>query len=71
MSKVAIVTDSNSGITQAEARELGITVMPMPFFIDEKTLYEDIDLSQEEFYKLLSEDVNIYADGRKCYRYLG
>ena len=59
MSKVAIVTDSNSGITQAEARELGITVMPMPFFIDEKTLYEDIDLSQEEFYKLLSEDVTI------------
>ena len=59
MSKVAIVTDSNSGIIQAEARELGITVMPMPFFIDEKTLYEDIDLSQEEFYKLLSEDVTI------------
>lgn len=59
MSKVAIVTDSNSGITQDEARELGITVMPMPFFIDEKTLYEDIDLSQEEFYKLLSEDVTI------------
>ena len=59
MSKVAIVTDSNSGITQTEARELGITVMPMPFFIDEKTLYEDIDLSQEEFYKLLSEDVTI------------
>lgn len=59
MSKVAIVTDSNSGITQAEAKEYGITVMPMPFFINEKTLYEEIDLSQEEFYKLLSEDATI------------
>lgn len=59
MSKVAIVTDSNSGITQAEAKGYGITVMPMPFFINEETLYEEIDLSQEEFYKLLSEDVTI------------
>ena len=32
--KVAIVTDSNSGITQAEAKELGIFVLPMPFMID-------------------------------------
>ena len=59
MSKVAIVSDSNSGITQAEARELGITVLPMPFFIDDKTLYEDIDLDQEGFYQMLTEDVNI------------
>jgi len=59
MSKVAIVSDSNSGITQAEAKELGITVLPMPFFIDDKTLYEDIDLDQEGFYQMLTEDVNI------------
>ena len=59
MSKIAIVTDSNSGITQAMAKELGITVLPMPFFINEKTLYEDIDLGQDEFYQLLSEDANI------------
>ena len=59
MSKVAIVSDSNSGITQAEAKELGITVLPMPFFIDDKTLYEDIDLDQEGFYKLLEGDVAI------------
>lgn len=31
MSKVAIVTDSNSGITQAKGKELGIYVQPMPF----------------------------------------
>ena len=33
MSKVAIVSDSNSGITQSMAKELGVTVMPMPFFV--------------------------------------
>lgn len=59
MSRVAIVSDSNSGITQAEAKELGITVLPMPFFIDDKTLYEDIDLDQEGFYQLLTDDANI------------
>ena len=41
MSKVAIVSDSNSGITQLQAEELGITILPMPFFVGDKTLYED------------------------------
>ena len=59
MSRVAIVTDSNSGITQSQAKELGITVMPMPFFIDNKTYYEDIDLTQEDFYQKLTEDASI------------
>lgn len=59
MSKVAIVSDSNSGITQSEARELGITILPMPFFAGEETYYEDINLTQAEFYQMLSEDVNI------------
>lgn len=59
MSKVAVVSDSNSGITQKEAKELGITILPMPFFVGEKTLYEDIDLTQEEFYRMLSQDTNI------------
>lgn len=59
MSKVAIVTDSNSGITQSEAKEYGVTVMPMPFFINDQTYYEDIDLIQEDFYQKLSEDANI------------
>lgn len=53
MSKVAIITDSNSGITQGEAKELGITVLPMPFTIDDVDYYEDINLSQEEFYEKL------------------
>jgi len=56
MSKIAIVTDSNSGITQAKAKELGINVLPMPFTIDNKEYFEDIDLTQEDFYKMLAED---------------
>ncbi len=59
MSKVAIVTDSNSGITQACAKELGISVLPMPFYINDKLYYEDIDLTQEQFYKALGEDAKI------------
>lgn len=59
MSKVAIVSDSNSGITQLQAEELGITILPMPFFVGDKTLYEDIDLTQKEFYQMLSENANI------------
>ncbi|WP_321017451.1 DegV family protein [Eisenbergiella porci] len=53
MSKVAIVTDSNSGITQQQAQELGISVLPMPFMIEGKTFFEGISLSQEEFYQKL------------------
>lgn len=59
MSKVAIISDSNSGITQSQAGELGITILPMPFFVGDKTLYEDVDLTQDEFYQILSENTNI------------
>lgn len=53
MFKVAIATDSNSGITQAAAKELGISVIPMPFYINEELYFEDITLSQEQFYEKL------------------
>ncbi len=53
MSKIAIVTDSNSGITQAQAKELGIYVLPMPFMIGDEMYYEDINLTQDEFYQKL------------------
>ncbi len=59
MRKVAIVTDSNSGITQNRGKELGIYVLPMPFFIDGELYLEDITLTQEEFYKKLGEDSDI------------
>lgn len=57
--RIAIVTDSNSGITQKEAQELGITVLAMPFYIDEQLLLEDITLTQEEFYTRLAQDADI------------
>ena len=59
MQKVAIVTDSNSGITQAEGKKLGVFVLPMPFYINEELFFEDITLSQEEFYQRLGEDADI------------
>ncbi|WP_456081774.1 DegV family protein [Mediterraneibacter sp.] len=59
MSKVAIVTDSNSGITQKQGEELGIYVLPMPFFIDGELYLEDITLSQEQFYEKLGADSEI------------
>lgn len=59
MERIAVMTDSNSGITQNEAKELGITVIPMPFLIGEKTYYEDITLTQEEFYQKLSEGIDV------------
>lgn len=57
--KVAIMSDSNSGITQKEAQELGIKVVPMPFTIDGEEYLEDINLSQEGFYKKLLSDANV------------
>lgn len=59
MSKLAIITDSNSGITQRRGKELGIFVLPMPFFIDGQLFLEDITLTQEQFYERLGADSDI------------
>lgn len=59
MHKIAIVTDSNSGITQAQGKELGIFVLPMPFSVDGKEYFEDINLTQEEFYQMLAQGADI------------
>lgn len=59
MGKIAILTDSNSGITQEQALELGVYVIPMPFFINGEPFFEGINLTQEEFYRRLSEDADI------------
>lgn len=59
MGKIAVVTDSNSGITQKQAKEYGINVLPMPFFIDGETYFEDIDLTQEQFYQKLESKSEI------------
>ncbi|MBQ2801331.1 MAG: DegV family protein [Lachnospiraceae bacterium] len=61
MSKIAVVTDSNSGITQEEAKNLGLFVLPMPFNINDETFYEDINLTQEQFYEKLTEGAEIFT----------
>lgn len=58
MSKVLVMTDSNSGITQNEGTAIGVKVLPMPFLIGDETYFEDIDFTQEEFYQKLGEDVS-------------
>lgn len=57
--KIAVVTDSNSGITQKMAEEMGVYVLPMPFVVNEKVYFEDISLTQPEFYGLLAQDADI------------
>ncbi len=57
--QIAIVTDSNSGINQREGCELGISVLPMPFYIGGSLYLEDITLTQEEFYRHLKSDIDI------------
>lgn len=59
MSKVAVITDSNSGMTQKEAKEVGVFVLPMPFMINNEEFYEDITLTQQEFYEKLKNEADI------------
>ena len=59
MARIAIVTDSNSGITQAEGKQLGVYVLPMPFDIDGQPYFEDINLTQEQFYEKLTGDADV------------
>lgn len=59
MGKVAVITDSNSGITQAQAKEWGIQVVPMPFVVNGETYYEDISMTQEEFYAYLDQGAEV------------
>lgn len=59
MDKVAVITDSNSGITLKEAQSLGIRVLPMPFLMEGETFFEEISLTQDEFYEKLKNDIDI------------
>jgi DegV family protein with EDD domain len=56
---VAVITDSNSGISQEEAKQYGIYVIPMPFYINEKLYLEDVTMSQKEFYEFLAQGVDV------------
>lgn len=59
MSSVAIVTDSNSGISQAEGKELGIYVIPMPCLVAGKLYYENVDITKEQFYHFMESDADL------------
>lgn len=59
MDKVAVVADSNSGITQNQAKGFGVHILPMPFFINGETFFEDVDLNQEHFYEKLEQGAEI------------
>lgn len=57
--KIAAATDSNSGITQDQAKQLGVHVLPMPFIIDGQMYYEGVDLTHEEFFRRMEEGADI------------
>ena len=57
--RIAIITDSNSGITKEDAKRLGVSVVPMPFMIDGEEYFEEINLTQDDFYNLIMNDANV------------
>ena len=59
MSKVAIMTDSNCGFMPDEGEKLGISVIPMPIIVDDRTYYEGVDISSELFYQKMKEGAHI------------
>lgn len=65
--KIAVVTDSNSGITQNQAKELGIYVVPMPVLIDGEQYFEDLTLTQEQFYEKLKSDAQVSTSQPSAY----
>lgn len=59
MSKVKIITDSNSGLSQAEGEKLGVYIIPMPFTINGEEYLEEINMTQEKFYELLAQNAEV------------
>lgn len=59
MNKIAIITDSNSGITQEQADKLGVFIIPMPVVVGEEIYYEGVNIGRNQFYEKLSQDINI------------
>lgn len=57
--KIAVLTDTNSGISEQMQDVLGVFVVPMPVIIDGKDYFEDLSLTQEEFYRRLRHGVNV------------
>ena len=59
MSKIGIATDSHSGITPAMAKEMGVFVLPMPFYVEEECYYEEVTISRAEFFEQLHTDKKV------------
>ena len=53
MAKIAVITDTNSGMSNEEAAKLGVTIVPMPFNISGTEYFEGISLTQSQFYEKL------------------
>lgn len=58
---VAVVTDSNSGISVAEGEKMGVFVIPMPINIDGKVYYEGLNLSQDYFYQCMAAGAEMFT----------
>lgn len=61
MERIAIMTDTNSGMTPEEARQAGVALLAMPFTVDDRPCLEHLDLSQEEFYRLQTQGASILS----------
>jgi len=59
MRKIGVITDSHSGITQEEAKELGIAVLPMPFYCGEESFYEGVSITREQFFNKLNSGCDV------------
>ncbi|WP_294378572.1 DegV family protein [uncultured Clostridium sp.] len=58
---IAILTDTNSGMTKEQAESLGVTIVPMPFYINGELYYEGITLNADEFYKHLADHAEVHT----------
>jgi hypothetical protein len=80
MSKIIVATDSHSGLSPQQAKEMGVMLLPMPFYFGEECYYEEVSLTREMFFECLSagetvstsqpspEDVlNFWREGLKEY----
>ena len=59
MSKIAVVTDTNSGITREEAKKLGVYLLPMPFIVDGTEYFEGVTCTYEHFFEMLEAGAEV------------
>lgn len=66
MKKVGIATDSHSGILPELAGELGVMVLPMPFYVEEECFYEGVSITREQFFSYLQEGIYFATVSGSC-----